>query len=317
MKVPMSRRDFVVVCGAATGSLVGRRLAGQGIQEGQEEKEDAAGASAPARRKAFTILKSLKWNMVGTEGSVEDKFRLLKELGFDGVELDSPGGVNKVAAKAASDLVGLPIDGTVDSTHWQVRLTDPAETIRQQALTDLKTAIRETHQVGGHSVLLVPGHGKDGPQDEIVPRSQAMIRQALPLAAQLGIYIVIENVWNEMFYDKHGDNRQSADELARFIDELDSPWVGVQFDIGNHQKYGPPADWIRTLGKRIVKLDVKDWGEENGFCKIGDGDVDWASVRQALQDIRFSGWAAAEVSGGDAKRLADVSKRMDQVFDLR
>jgi len=93
-------------------------------------------------------------------------------------------------------------------------------------------------------------------------------------------------------------------------------WRGAQGYGVNHQKYGPPAEWIRTLGKRIVKLDVKDWGHENGFCKIGDGDVDWAAVRTALNDIGFSGWAAAEVGGGGRERLADISERMDVALGI-
>jgi hexulose-6-phosphate isomerase len=91
----------------------------------------------------------------------------------------------------------------------------------------------------------------------------------------------------------------------------------VQFDIGNHQKYGPPAAWIRTLGKRIVKLDCKDWGKQPGFSKIGQGDVDWPAVRQALLEIGYSGWAAAEVSGGGKEQLREISEQMDQVFALK
>jgi hexulose-6-phosphate isomerase len=63
-------------------------------------------------------------------------------------------------------------------------------------------------------------------------------------------------------------------------------------------------------------LDVKDWGRESGFCKIGDGDVDWAAVRTALNDIGFTGWAAAEVGGGGRERLAEISQRMDVALGL-
>jgi hexulose-6-phosphate isomerase len=91
----------------------------------------------------------------------------------------------------------------------------------------------------------------------------------------------------------------------------------MQFDIGNHQKYGKPAEWIRTLGRRIVKLDVKDWGVQAGWAKIGEGDIDWADVRRALVEIGYTGWAAAEVGGGGKDRLAEVSRNMDKVFALR
>jgi hexulose-6-phosphate isomerase len=65
-----------------------------------------------------------------------------------------------------------------------------------------------------------------------------------------------------------------------------------------------------------VKLDVKGWGRKNGFCKIGDGDVDWADVRKALTEIGFSGWATAEVGGGGRERLKEIAERMDRALGL-
>ncbi|MGB1682398.1 MAG: sugar phosphate isomerase/epimerase family protein, partial [Acidimicrobiales bacterium] len=84
-------------------------------------------------------------------------------------------------------------------------------------------------------------------------------------------------------YQHGGPSNQTAEKLRDYLDAIDSPWVGSYFDIGNHQKYGKPAEWIRTLGKRIVKLDVKDWGKKAGFCKIGDGDVEWGEPFVACQ----------------------------------
>ena len=65
-----------------------------------------------------------------------------------------------------------------------------------------------------------------------------------------------------------------------------------------------------------MKLDVKDWGKKSGFCKIGDGDVDWAEVRKALLDIEFTGWCTAEVAGGKRGRIEDVAKRMNVALGL-
>ena len=91
----------------------------------------------------------------------------------------------------------------------------------------------------------------------------------------------------------------------------------MQFDIGNHWKYGSMGDWIRQLGKRVVKLDLKGFSRaENKFKKIGEGDLDWADVRKALVEIDYFGWAAAEVGGGDLARLKEVSSNMDKAFNL-
>jgi hexulose-6-phosphate isomerase len=91
----------------------------------------------------------------------------------------------------------------------------------------------------------------------------------------------------------------------------------MQFDIGNHWKYGSMGDWIRALGKRVIKLDVKGFSrKENNFKNIGEGDIDFADVRKALREINFFGYCAAEVGGGDSVRLKQISDNMDRVFAL-
>lgn len=265
------------------------------------------------------IYKTLKNGMVRVPGDLTKKFEAAKEAGFDGIELGFPDKNLKVEAvlKAIKESK-LPVDGTVCSTHWGVRHTDPNPAVRAKALKDLKSTIEFTHGVGGNTALLVVGHGKDGKEEDIWKLAIENISKALPLCARLGVYIAIENVWNQFHYDHGGDENQSAEKFVKFVDELNSPWVGMQFDIGNHWKYGNVADWIRQLGKRVVKLDLKGFSRKSGrFTKIGEGDIDWADVRKALSEINYYGWAAAEVGGGDLNRLKEVSANMDRVFALK
>lgn len=275
-----------------------------------------AAESTAATNLAGRMYKTLKFGMVQVPGSLTDKFNAVKAAGFDGIEMDSPG-MKVGPTRQAIAQSGLPVDGTVCSTHWKIRHTSPDAATRAQALVDLKTALRDTHAVGGHTVLLVVGRGDDGPEKEIWQRSIDNIAKAVPLAAKLGVYIAIENVWNHFLYDHDGGANQTADKFVAYVDQLNSPWVGMQYDIGNHWKYGNPGDWIRTLGKRIVKLDVKGFSRQTGkFTNIGDGDIDWADVRRALVEIDYAGWVAAEVGGGGPERLRQIATNMDRVFGL-
>ncbi len=61
---------------------------------------------------------------------------------------------------------------------------------------------------------------------------------------------------------------------------------------------------------RQVALTHKTW------TKIAEGNVNWPDVRQAFRDINFTGWATAEVAGGDKSRLQEVLTNMRKVFDL-
>ena len=308
MTESLGRRQFIR---AASAACVTTALGMKGLA--------AASLQASTGEHRGKIYKSVKFGMVRGKLSIQQKFELLKELGYDGVELNSPGGCDKKQALAASKTVGLPIHGVVDSIHWGTRLSDPRPEVREKGRAGLETAVRDTHLVGGTSVLLVPGrvaNKEKENQEQVWERSIEQISKVLPLCSRLGIHILIENVWNGFCYVHGGPDNQTADKLAEYLDAMNSPWVGAYFDIGNHQRYGKPAGWIRTLGRRIVKLDVKDWGKKNGFCKIGDGDVDWADVRKALKEIGFSGWATAEVGGGGKERLKEIAERMDRALGL-
>jgi hexulose-6-phosphate isomerase len=256
------------------------------------------------------IFKSVKWGMIGTKGSVLDKFQLQKELGYDGMELVSPSNLDAQEVRAAVEKTGMPVHGVVDMQHWKIRLSSPDAATRARGTEILARAVRDAHAFGGDSVLLVPGKvtGDDETHDDVWQRSIVEIRKVLPAAARWGVRILIENVWNGFC--------ETPELLRDYIDEIDSPWVGAYFDIGNVVKFSPSENWIRTLRRRIVKLDVKDWGRDNGFCKIGDGDVNWPEVRKALGEISFTGWCTAEVGGGGRERLADIAQRMNQALEL-
>lgn len=297
MKPHINRREFLTIstCAlalAASGGLTASRAAEEsGFEIGRH------------------IYKSLKWNMIKTPGSTLDKFTMLKELGYDGVEIDSPTGVDKKEALEASRKTGLPIEGIVNSTHWDVRHSDPGPAVRAQALKNMETALRDAKAVGADSVLLVPGKVADPNKenhDQVWERSITEIRKVLPIAEEVNIKILIENVGNGFC--------MTPELMAKYIDEINHPLVQVHFDIGNHISVSPPAHWIRVLGKRIHKLDVKDRAKGRKATKIGDGDADWPEVRKALRELGYRGWAAAEVTGGDRAELADVLERMNRVL---
>ena len=306
-----SRRGFLE--SSAVAMTVGAVFSGAGSLMAQPLVLSAA---IPGDGLKGRLWKTLKIGMVDVKGSLTEKFMAVKAAGFDGIEMDSPG-MDVAATKQAIAESGLPVDGTVNSTHWQIRHTDPDAGVRAKALESLRTAMRDTKAVGGHSVLLVVGHGNDGKEEEVWKRSVENIALAVPLAAQLGVQIVIENVWNHFLYNHEGDANQNASKYVKYVDELNSPWVGMQFDIGNHWKYGSMGDWIRQLGKRVMKLDIKGFNRaKDEWARISEGDIDYADVRKALKEINFYGWVAAEVSGGDEAELTRIAGEMDTVFGL-
>jgi len=262
--------------------------------------------------------KSLKYGMIKEDLSIMEKFLLIKDLGFHGVELDWPNKLNEQEILKARDKTGIHIPGTVNSVHWKKQLSNPDPEIRQECVDATITALHKTKLYGGDTVLLVPAVvNKDVGYDEAWDRSTEEIKKILPASEQTGVKIAIENVWNNFLI--------SPIEARSYIDQFDSDMIGWYMDIGNIVRYGWPEQWIRILDHRILKVDIKDYSRQKqvdegiweGFkVKLGDGDSDWTSVNQALSEIGYSGWGSAEVSGGDRVRLKEISERMDKLYSL-
>ena len=294
MGIPTTRRDFLKVT-----AITGAALWLPGFASAQD-------AAQPSKRR---FLKADKGGLLGRDEE-EIAARLLRyqAAGFDGLEADAPG-LNIDAVNAAVKKTGVPVHGVVDNVHWQKRLSDPDPAVRQEGLQALIQAIEECKQIGGTTVLLVPGRvtGPEETHEDVWKRSIVEIRKALPTAEKNQIKILIENVWNGFC--------ETPEEYRDYIDEIDSEWVGAYFDIGNVRKFGKPEDWIRILGNRIVKLDVKDWGQENSFCKLGEGDVDWDAVHEALIEIDYSGWATRE--GKEDGSIEETSRLMNELLNIQ
>lgn len=271
---------------------------------------------AAAEKSPRKFQKAVKYSMVPGDAPLVETFKMLKEIGYDGIDIDRRVGHDEV--RRAKDESGLIVHGVVDYDHWKLPLSSPDAKVRADGLEVLKTSLRDAKAFGGTTVLLVVGIvNKDISYADAWRRTQEEIRKALPLAEELQIKIAFENVWNMFLL--------SPLEFARYIDEFESPWVGAYFDVGNIVNYGWPEQWIRSLGKRILKLDIKEYsravrdkeGPRAGFkVEIGEGDCDWPAVLAALDEVGYTGWCTAEVNGGDRARLLDVSRRMDRVLGL-
>jgi len=246
--------------------------------------------------------------MIKHDGSIEDKFNLIKKLGFEGVEFDSPSSVNKDEAVRARDKTGIVIHGVIDSVHWDKnhRLSSSDAVARAKGLAALTGALDDAKLYGADTVLLVPGVvDKDVTYEQCWERSQAEVRKAIPQAEKLGVRIAIEVVWNNFI--------TKPEQLIKYIDELKSPFVGAYFDCSNMIKYGvPSSEWIRRLGKRMLKFDFKGYSKSKQWVPIGEGDEDWPEILKALGEVGYDGWATAEVDGGGEAELRDVYSRMSQ-----
>jgi hexulose-6-phosphate isomerase len=294
MTATVNRRDFLKL---GSGVLAAGALTPLG----------SVTAETPAKKRA--IRKAIMYGTIGYPGSVLEKFKAVKAAGFEGVEPMSH--MNQDEVVKALETTGLKPASVCCNTHWGKPLSHPDPKSRQAGLEGLLIALKDAKRYGASSVLLVPGVvNKDVSYDDCFKRSVAEIRKAVPTAQELGVKIAIENVWNEFI--------TKPEQAVAFLDEIDSPQVGWHFDIGNVIKYGPAENWIPVLGKRILKLHIKEYSTFNRFnVKFFEGDNHWPAIMKALDDVGYHGWGISEQPGNqskDAAALKDLSERMDRVF---
>ena len=301
---PPTRREFLKssVTAACAASLGGGALANS-LVPGPTSK---ASQSPPV----LSIKKGVWFGMLPEKLSITGRYKIARDVGFEVVQAPTEPDERKAEeVKKAAEAANIRIDSVMNMDHWKYPLSSSDPAVVEKSLAGMRTSLQNAKLWGCDAVLLVPAvvNPQTSYRDAWM-RSQKAIRTLIPLAEELKVVIALEEVWNKFLL--------SPLEMAKYIGEFQSPWIKAWFDVGNVLLYGYPQDWIHTLGNSIVKLHVKDFKrKEDGYAwvNLGDGDVDWTAVRQALADIGYSGSAVTELEGGDEAYLRDVVKRFDRL----
>ncbi len=302
-----SRREFLkssVTAACAAG------LGGGGLAGSLGAAPASTSVPTPQSSTPLPTKKGVWFGMLPANLSYADRYKMARDVGFEVVQAPTESDERKAEeVKKAADAANIRIDSVMNMDHWKLPLSSNDPAVVEKSLAGMRTSLHNAKLWGSDVVLLVPA--VVNPQTsyhDAWTRSQKQIRTLIPLAEELKVVIAIEEVWNKFLL--------SPLEMAKYIEEFRSPWIRAWFDVGNVLLYGYPQDWIHTLGKSIVKVHVKDFKRrEDGYAwvNLGDGDVDWAAVRQAFADIGYSGSVITELEHGDEAYLRDVSRRVDRL----
>jgi L-ribulose-5-phosphate 3-epimerase len=257
------------------------------------------------------IKKAVEFNMLPKSLSVLDAFQLGKDCGFE--EIECPTTPEQAKAEEmldASKKTGLHIHSVMNQAHWGFPLSSPDPAVVEKSLEGMRASIQNAKLWGAGTVLLVPAVvNAEVSYAQAWERSQRQIRKLIPIAEEAKIVIGIEEVWNKFLL--------SPLEFARYIDSFESPYVKAYFDVGNVAISGYPQDWIRVLGKRIVKLHIKDFKFERNvasWVSLKEGQINWRAVYAALEEINYKGTATVELAEGDGAYLKEVNRRFEQIL---
>ncbi|MBS1722143.1 MAG: sugar phosphate isomerase/epimerase [Armatimonadetes bacterium] len=284
------------------------------------------------------LLKSLNYWSVpgGLEGTlaVPEFLRIAKECGFPAVEvaIGPPGSAlgtdaNESDCRALLEEArrqGVGIASVASGLYWGRNLADGSAEARRGALQDLESMLQIASWLSVKTLLTIPGAVDvfflpDRPHltyNHVWEHATEGIRAALPTAERAGVRIGIENVWNKFLLSPH--------EMAAFIDQFDSPWVGAYVDVANLLPFGNAEDWLRHLGHRVAGVHFKDFrravGTAEGFVDLLEGDVNWPEVMKALREIGYDGPCVAEMiplyKHAPIVRAKNASTAMDAILAM-
>lgn len=308
----MNKRDFIKTAAAIAGVSTISPLAKASNFTSSPKAEVKKESTNKVRLK-----KGLVFGMIQEDLPLVDKFKIAKDAGFDGVELNSPSEFNINDILEAKAKAGIELPSVINKDHWSKPLSDPDPKVREECIQSVAKSLEEIKLLGGDTVLVVPGVVNEKVSyEQAYNTSLESVRQLIPYAEKTGMQIALENVWNNFIL--------SPVEAKRFVDEINHPLVGWYFDAGNILRYGWPEHWIKTLNHRIMKLHIKEFSRElmnskglwEGFkVDLLKGDNNWPVVMKAVSDIKHKGgWLTAEVSGGDRNHLKKIATEMDQII---
>jgi L-ribulose-5-phosphate 3-epimerase len=255
--------------------------------------------------------KGIRANMLPKHLGMRDAFKLARDCGFEQLEpfaTFDKALVGKIR-DAAKD-AGLRIGSVANPMNWKYPLSSGDPLVETKAFEAQTAALQNAHDWGADAILTVPGVVTPSiSYEDAWIHSRKQIGRLIPVAEKLGVVIALEEQGG------HSKFLLTPIEFAQYIDAFKSAKVRAYFDVGNIVPIGYPQDWIHTLGKRIVKVHLKDYDPKTGkFVGLGEGAVDWPAVRKAFMDIGYTGTFISELPAGDAAYLRDVSQRIDRLL---
>jgi len=271
------------------------------------------------------MFKALNYWVYGGFGGAKTPYEFIDfaaENGLDGIELTVESGISidatekeckAIAAYAKSK--GIAMRSLASGAYWGLSIGADDAAERRKAIAYVKKHLQLAAWLGAEVILVIPGHtcvAWDSSRPiqaykNVWQHATASLKTLIPVAEKLKVAIGLENVWNRFLL--------SPMEWKLFLDQFDSKYVGIYFDLGNCCFFARPEDYFDILGKRIKAVHLKNFTPTDcagGLSGFGDdlleGAVNFESVKEAMAKAKYTGPCTVEMipfSRGDKMVLPD------------
>lgn len=180
---------------------------------------------------------------------------------------------------------------SVNPGFMDINLLSPSNEFRRVSLQAMMNELELASDLGAPILVTMPGrrHALSPAPDEACRwwLDQAL-EKLIDRGERLGVAIGLET--NPYGY------LGSAAELTGIVDGINSPWLGITYDVANTINMETPADGVKTVAKHLILAHVSDTLRERwAHTSPGRGDVDFGSYAQALRDVGYTGTTVYEL----------------------
>ncbi|MCE9553662.1 MAG: sugar phosphate isomerase/epimerase [Planctomycetes bacterium] len=243
--------------------------------------------------------------------SIAETIRRIAEIGYRGIELLAdvphawPAGLLEEQKQAIRDALekhkltisninAFMMNAVADprQPYWHPGWTDPDPHYRAIRREHTKRSLRLAADLGAKNVTTEPGgfllgdqtwkQGADIFYEELMP--------CVDLAGELGVLLLIEPE-PELLIERFG-------QYLEFIARIDSPWVGLNFDVGHAYCVGEdPQDWIAKMEPHTRHYHFEDIAASRVHKHLipGHGAIDFGATLSEIQRTGYDGWLTVEL----------------------
>lgn len=235
------------------------------------------------------------YDWFGYELPLKERYKLIKEAGFDGVLLwwsndfgrDVFGFNDYRNGPQIAQEAGLFVENIHTSVQNQNDLW--LDNLDGEALTDCYLQC-----ITDCAEFEIPTMVVHLPNEENLYNSLALdrIKKITEKAEQLGVNVAMENLHN-------------LTNLAYVFEQVDSHRIGFCYDCCHHYNYYPSEDLLSMYGSRLMALHLHD--NNGSYSQHGlpfDGSIDWQRVMRKIAETGYPGAIALEPMNWDYSHLS-------------
>ena len=278
------------------------------------------------------MKKSIGDNLIPKGWTLDKGLALVHKAGFDGIELwlgDKPWFQLETTDAQVRELrrkiedTGLTVSDVCNTLDWDTPISSRDPAIRDKARRHITRQIETANLLGTDAILVVAGLvTEDTPYNEVYRRTVDNLQHLAETAAQARVRIGCENCCSEQRF------LITPREFETFLNDVNSPWVGLHMDVGNIHDTGFPEQWIEIHGPRITRVHVKDvmrhrgrCGDQSVYTNLFLGDNNWPAIRAACRKVGYDGWIIAEMEAryryAPDQQFFDTSAAMTRFIEGR